>query len=80
MRRWKRYGFRRRWHDLGIAPSSTEARINSTPACGAVRRTGSDYVARLVFELSDLHGELVRSHLHPAQTGSRDYTLLPWGH
>lgn len=63
----------------GIAPSSTEARDQLD---ASLRRSseeaGSDYVARLVFELSDLHGELVRSHLHPPKPGLEDYTLPPW--
>lgn len=39
---------------------------------------GSDYVARLVFELSDLHRELAQSHLHAPKAGLENYTLPPW--
>ena len=65
--------------DAAIPSSAAEARNELDPS---LRRSsevsGSDYVARLVFELSDLHRELVQSHLHAPKAGLEDYTLPPW--
>lgn len=39
---------------------------------------GSDFVARLVFDLSDVHREMAQSHLQSPKPGLEDYKLPPW--